>query len=75
MTDGGMIKRWADRRKDGQTDGRMDGLCKKHNGHHLSVEEYENVSSFCSAKTVNIFQQKKTTVFYLRNGSALAVIC
>ena len=63
-----MMKRWADRRKDGQTDGRVDGyivgLSKNIMAHHLSVEEYENVSSFCNAKTVNIFQQKKNIVFY-----------
>ena len=71
MTDGSMMKRWADRKKDGQTDGRidghMDGLCKNIMANHLSVEKYENVSSFCNAKTVNIFQQqqkKKITVFY-----------
>ena len=64
-----MTKRWVDRKKDGQTDGRMDGhmdgLCKNIMAGHLSVEEYENVSNFCNAKTVNIFQQKKKiTVFY-----------
>ena len=63
MTDGSMMKRWADRKKDGQTDGRidghMDGLCKNIMAHHLSVEKYQNVSSFCNAKTVNIFQQQK----------------
>ena len=63
------MKRYADRRKDGQTDsridGHMDGMCKNIMAHHLSVQEYENVSSFCNAKTANIFQQKKKiTVFY-----------
>ena len=71
MTDGSMMKRWADRKKDGQTDGRidghMDGLCKNIMAHHLSVEKYENVSSFCNAKTVNIFQQqqKKKSLYFI----------
>ena len=68
MTDGSMTKRWVDRKKDGQTDGRMDGhmdgLCKNIMAGHLSVEEYENVSNFCNAKTVNIFQQKKKSLYF-----------
>ena len=63
MTYGSMMKRWADRRKDGQTGGRMDvhmvGLCKNIMTHPLSVEEYEHMSSFCNAKFVNFFQQQK----------------